>query len=133
MKHSLDTIQTHTTSGRSGRCIGSHLYEPRGAQHCHRQFICLLGLSEVVWTSHGCQTSLPFHLERERILGGLTFTLLFIIRYPRSYPLMSDHDLLIRLKESDRAVSLLKSLLLHCYFSILSGEVQLLGLICFSL
>lgn len=64
---------------------------------------------------------------------GLTFILLFIIGYLRSHPLMSDHDHLIRLTEAERSVPLLPSLLLHCYFSILSGRVQFLGLICFSL
>lgn len=66
-KHSLNTKQTHTTSGRRMR---SHLYKPRGAPQCHRQFICLLCLSEVSWTGHGCQTSLPFHLERKWSLGA---------------------------------------------------------------
>lgn len=66
-KHSLNTKQTHTTSGRRMR---SHLYKPRGALQCHRQFICLLCLSEVSWTGHGCQASLLFHLERKWSSGA---------------------------------------------------------------
>lgn len=92
VKHSLSTKQAHTTSGRRKGSVRSR---PRGAQQCHRQFICLLRLSEVVWIGHGCQSYLPFHLERKWSSGETggggegvvaAFMLLFIIRYLQSHP-----------------------------------------------
>lgn len=99
MKHPLNTVQTHTTSGRHRR---SHLYKPRGAQQCPRQFICLLCLSEVVWAGHGCQTSLPFRLERKWSSGGgKLWCFCLILGHLQSRPLMSDCVILIWLTGAD--------------------------------
>lgn len=90
---------------RLGVIRGVICKKPKGALQCRSRFICLLCLSQFVWT---CRFVTGFSATPSRrkwtseaCCEPHVKQWLFLIKQPRYQPLPSDHDVLIRFKEAD--------------------------------